>query len=355
MSAERFVEALARDCGMDAREIADLLWLVAHPPVTAPAAPEPIADSASEEVDETERPDPPQVSDPAPPAPPPDPSAVDDRRQNEADLAIDTARGQLPASTLPIRVPDPDVLDDTLPLVRALRPLLQQVEAGYAGGIDEVATVDRIAETEVWSPVLQPDFEPWFEVAIAIDISPSMTLWRRLLDELRRLLACYGGFRDLRVWELHPHADGIYLQAPSSRFSQENEASDGDRSDGVLLDPSVLRSADRRRLTIVFSDCTADYWWDGRMQPVLRRWGETMPVAVWQMLPDWMWSQAALGLGEYVTLRNAKRGATNAQLVPKFLSLRPFARVAARRGVGRSTRSADGFRAVVTTRADSLS
>jgi formylglycine-generating enzyme required for sulfatase activity len=360
MSTARFVEALAQDCDLDAREIADLLWLVAHPPVAEHAAAEPIADrdedvappidridSESEPV-ETSAPEPlPPVDSESEPvetsAPEPLPP-VDSESEPSADLATESLRGELPVSTQNIRVPDPDVLDETLSLVRALRPLLQQVEAGWARGIDEVATVDRIAETGVWSPILQPDFEPWLEVAIAIDVSASMTLWRRLLDELRRLLSCYGGFRDLRVWELQPKGDGIYLRSPSSE---------------ALLDPNVLRSTDRRRLTIVFSDCTADYWWDGRMQPVLRRWGETMPVAIWQMLPDWMWKQTALGLGEYVTLRNAKRGATNAQLQPKFLSLRPFARV--RRSAGRQDEGGvarpeapTACVSVVGTQADSL-
>jgi formylglycine-generating enzyme required for sulfatase activity len=305
MNTERFVKAL-RDYDLDPTEIADILWLALRQP-----------------QDRTELP--PEEPPPEEPPPPviesdlsrPEDSALDDlgetapeASENEPtfDIASQAPSGQLPHKALPISVPDARFLGETLPLVRALKPVLKQVDSATARQVNESATVDRIAETDIWSPVMQVDREPWFDVALVIDGSASMSLWRRLIEEVQRLLRCYGSFRDLRVWEL------VY---------QEGQVGVCALPDHTMRSPKTLLPPDNRRLTLVFSDCTADYWWNGSLQPILAQWGAAMPTTVWQVLPDWMWKRTALGVGDYVVIRNRIPGATNQELRPVYLSLRP--------------------------------
>ncbi|MEM9212916.1 MAG: SAV_2336 N-terminal domain-related protein [Cyanobacteria bacterium P01_F01_bin.150] len=229
-------------------------------------------------------------------------------QQSSFDIAAQDASGVLPEKAVPISVPDAGFLEETLPLVRALRPILKQIASETVSYVDEAATVDRIAETNIWSPVLQPDYEPWFDVAFVIDSSASMHLWERLIQDIQRLLRCYGSFRDFRVWQLKVTEGQVGICAVP---------------DQVMRHPRALLAPDGRRLTLVFSDCTAEYWWDGTLQPMLALWGESMPTSIWQVLPDWMWKRTALGVGEYVAIRNRIPGATNGELNPIFLSLRP--------------------------------
>jgi formylglycine-generating enzyme required for sulfatase activity len=46
-----------------------------------------------------------------------------------------------------------------------------------------------------------------------------------------------------------------------------------------------------------------------------------MPIAIWQMLPEWMWQRTALGRGTYVAVRNSIPGAINSQLKAEVLGL----------------------------------
>lgn len=315
MSTEQFVAALT-EYQLDPTEIAEVLWLALRlPPVESD-------DEADEDnqVDDADALSGDDIGDQS------DTDDVEDTDLNHQDdeesddtsddsfpIAPELPSGILPKQALPISIPDADILDDTLPLVRALKPLLKQIESQVNSSVNEVETVDRIAETDIWSPVLNPDYEPWFEVALVIDGSPAMSLWQRLIQDIQRLLRCYGSFRDFRVWQLVVDDEAVGIRPHSE-------------TDPVVRSPSFLFAPDARRLILVFSDCTADYWWKGTLQRVLAEWGASTPTAIWQVLPEWMWKRTALGVGEYVAVRNHQAGAQNTRLTPVFLSLRAAVR-----------------------------
>lgn len=313
ISTEQFVAALT-EYKLDPTGIAEVLWLALHQPRSEMfEASEPVVDdedvdledgAADAETDESEQKtvDPPEQTG--------DDAAEED---NSFGLAPETPSGILPERALPISVPDAGFLDETLSLVRAMKPLLKQIESQLLSYVNEVATVERIAETDIWSPVMDPGYEPWFDVALVIDSSPAMSIWQRLIQDIQRLLRCYGSFRDFRVWQLVVTDGEPGLCAASS-------------PEPAARSPKALLPPDARRLVLVFSDCTANYWWNGSLQPTLEMWGNATPTAIWQVLPDWMWKRTALGIGEYVTVRNHIPGTSNSKLTPVFLSLRSVAR-----------------------------
>jgi formylglycine-generating enzyme required for sulfatase activity len=315
MSTEQFVAALT-EYQLDPTEIAEVLWLALKlPPVESDD--EADQDDPTDDADDLSGGDTDDQFD-ADDVQDADLNESDDESANDSPddafpIAPELPSGILPKQALPISIPDADILDDTLPLVRALKPLLKQIESQVNSYINEVETVDRIAETDIWSPVLNPDYEPWFEVALVIDGSPAMSLWQRLIQDMQRLLRSYGSFRDFRVWQLVVNGGDVGIRPTAE-------------ADAVVRSPSVLLAPDARRLILVFSDCTADYWWEGKLQPALAQWGASTPTAIWQVLPDWMWKRTALGVGEYVAVRNHQAGAQNTRLTPVFLSLQGAAR-----------------------------
>lgn len=207
----------------------------------------------------------------------------------------------LPPNYKPILVPDAPALSQALQLARSLRPLARQIEVGMPKILDEEATVDSIAETGVWQPVLKPDSELWLDVALIFDTSPSMCLWQRLGVDLHRLLSRYGEFRDVRVWQLHPTANG------SIHLTSRNK---------TVHKPSELLTGDRRRLVVIISDCVSLAWHDGKMRDLIATWSAKLPTVVFQVFPERLWSRTALARSVTVEFKGNQPGQPSDRLQP---------------------------------------
>jgi formylglycine-generating enzyme required for sulfatase activity len=206
--------------------------------------------------------------------------------------------GVLPPQTLPVWLADPAMLTDSLAIIRALKPLLQKVATGTGKRLDEAATVETIARTDLWLPILKPEQAPWFDIVLVVDRGSSMHIWQRLVKDVVRILRSYGAFRDVQVFDLMVDAEVQLLSKPDRP---------GHR-------PSEVIDQQGRRIVIVLSDCAGKYWWDGTLLPTLQAWGKVMPTVVWQMLPAWMWRRTALGRGTAIAIANNIPGVENQRL-----------------------------------------
>ena len=218
--------------------------------------------------------------------------------------------GVLPPQVLPVYLADPAMLTDSLAIIRALKPLLQKVAAGIGKRLDESATVDNVARTRLWLPILEPEQEPWFDIILVVDRGSSMHIWQRLVKDVVRILRRYGAFRDVQVFDLvvnqaEPSTDRAKADDRVRLLSKPHRP--GHR-------PSELIDQRGRRIVIVLSDCAGTYWWDGTLLPMLQAWGKIMPTVVWQMLPPWMWKRTALGRGTAVAISNDIPGVANQRL-----------------------------------------
>ena len=239
----------------------------------------------------------------------------------------------LPPNYKPIAIPDAPALSQALLLARALRPLARQVAIGLPTVLDEAATVDRIAETGVWQPVLKPESELWLDVALVFDTSPSMSLWQRLGADVQKLLSRYGEFRDVRTWKLR-HVDGTV------ELTAQN---------GVECKPKELRVGDRRRLVVIISDCVAAAWHNGEMQKLVEVWSSQLPTVVFQVFPERLWARTALARSVTVEFQGRQEGLASDDL-------RPFARSVWDRDRVRSSARRDKVRLpVVSLEYDALS
>jgi formylglycine-generating enzyme required for sulfatase activity len=217
----------------------------------------------------------------------------------KANLAVATPQaGILPPQTLPVWLADPAMLQDSLAIVRALKPLLQQASAGMGKRLDEPATVDNIARTSLYLPVMQPEQEPWFDIVLVVDRGSSMHIWQRLVKDIVRVLRHYGAFRDVQVFDLVVNQAGRFTTTTNDAIQLISKPQRPGHRPSELIDQSG------RRIVMVLSDCAGVYWWDGTLLPMLQEWGKVMPTVVWQMLPAWMWKRTALGRGTAVALNN---------------------------------------------------
>ncbi|GCA76323.1 serine/threonine-protein kinase pkn1 [Microcystis aeruginosa NIES-2520] len=207
--------------------------------------------------------------------------------------------------SLTFPVDNPSDLGSSLSLARALKTLLRRVPTQDRPSIlDEVRTVESFAATDqkILNPVFKLTLEPWLELALVFDRSPSMDIWHQTLADLKTVLQHYGIFRDVQVWQLAFKENNLFLYKGLSKTNSR------------VYHPKELLNPNGRRLIVVVSDCVASYWRDGRMFPLLKLWSQSSPLAILQMLPEWLWLKTGLGLGAKVTLFSDEPGLTNSRL-----------------------------------------
>ncbi|GAA2729398.1 FxSxx-COOH system tetratricopeptide repeat protein [Actinocorallia aurantiaca] len=279
---------------LSAEEIQDALWLVrlmserpaeARPPQaveeTSPVPPLPAHDASS----------PPGLEQASPVE-----QRVRTTQETEAALFL-TGRKDITSPRV-IRAPAPPALPRSLRLSRALRPLRVHVDSATEFHLDEEKTARRIAETGIWQPLTNPSPERLFDLAIVVDTSASMQVWRRTVEEFQALLEQLGAFRDVRVWRMN--TDGHRPLSPTP-------GSGSGRSPAQLVDPTG------RRIVLVVSDCIGGAWQDGRASALLERWGHSGPVAIVQPLPERLWWRCSAPV-EHVRFTAFASGAPNTLL-----------------------------------------
>jgi formylglycine-generating enzyme required for sulfatase activity len=206
----------------------------------------------------------------------------------------------LPPNYTPISIPDAPAISQALLLARALRPLARQISVGLPIILDEAETVDQIAETGIWQPVLKSEKELWLDVALIFDTSASMCLWQRLGKDVHRLLAHYREFRDVRIWLLQ-HKDGKV---------------DLTSRNGVVCKPKDLLVGDRRRLVVIVSDCVSSAWHNGNMRELIATWSGKLPTVVFHVFPERLWARTALARSITVEFQGRQPGVANHKLKP---------------------------------------
>ena len=294
---------------LSAQELAEILWLAQGLPSAVPAGGS--RRSARRAA----------VIQPVPPAPPADPdpapalnlppaglSAGDPLRHTLASFfpaPPEPQRGQrsagllpdqvLPSeadlrAVLPLRVQDVRLIADPKPFQVALQSLAAAepvaLDPRYRHQLDEGETVEAYARSQRLWPVYSPANEPRLSLVLLVDGGLSMQVWQRLADEWLALLMRSTMFRDVRAVALDPARPMAVLGA--------------------------LGGCDEEQVLLLLSDCSGPHWWHGgALQSLLRTLSLRYPLALLQVLPDWMWRRTALGIGRLVAVRNRQPFAAN--------------------------------------------
>ncbi len=278
---------------LDARGLAEALWLAQHLP-SRPAAGPP-ADRGERAAPVDEGTDPPERTgsgEPAtadrrldPGAPEPAEETPEPPAEELLPLHLRPPRSHRAEANpaAPLLAHAAPAIPDTLRLMRALRPLKRTVDSRHRLVLDEEATVRRIAERGIWLPVLRPAREPWLDLVLVADLGAGGQLWGRLALELSGVFRRLGAFRDVRLRHLHVDAEGRPWVTTSGRGAGSTP-----RSPSELIDPTG------RRLILLLTDGIGEAWRAGHLGEVVHRWGRAGPVAILQPLPAHLWERTAL-------------------------------------------------------------
>ncbi|MGD1701385.1 SAV_2336 N-terminal domain-related protein [Dapis sp. BLCC M229] len=307
---DELITALSQEVGMSGEEIADTIWLALQIQESPSGSVSSDFSLVKEDIGAMEN----KTTAPKLQPQTPDSNETPKNQDSEAQKAkiYPQSQQQTESLDLSFKTPNAPSLRQPLILARALKPLMRRIPAGTNFVLDETATIEGIANTRLWLPVLRPTLEPWLDLELVVDESISMQIWRQTIRDLEKLLKNYGIFRDVRAWGMTAK-DGEKVEirrgmgaAAKNKFP---------RSSKELIDGSS------RRLVLVVSDCVSSYWRDGKVTKALEIWGNSVPTAIIQMLPKWLWKRTALGRASEVRLRALTPGVSNQNLIAQEVSL----------------------------------
>ncbi|MFZ1029669.1 MAG: formylglycine-generating enzyme family protein [Limnoraphis robusta] len=212
---------------------------------------------------------------------------------------------QSPAKGLPLQVPAAPALLNSLEMGRALRPLMRKVPSPTGNVLDEEATVNQIAERDLWIPVTQPEPERWLDLELVVEESRSAFIWKETVGELQQLFETQGAFRNVRVWSLL-NSDA---QPQLVRRHRSGKPRQRQHSHRELIHPN------QRGAVILVSDCTSTVWQNASIHKWLKTWSEQSPTTVLQLFPEWLWDSTQLGTGRKLFGTAIAPGVANPRLI----------------------------------------
>ncbi|MEB3160798.1 MAG: formylglycine-generating enzyme family protein [Synechocystis sp.] len=232
----------------------------------------------------------------------------DDQNLDGEEIETDTGSGisksdldQEPG--LPINVPDPKVIKETLSLNRAARPLIRTISSAYERELNLTQTVNITAELSLGSPHLQvtPVYQPKriapLDAIVLVELHRSMVLWKTLKTELLEWLTRLGAYRDVRVLGFAFHPDPKHPHGGEVRLT-ENLKHPNDLN---LKAESIIAPRGDRQLFIL-SDCTSPAWYAGAYTRTLKEWSSRQCVCLLSPFAENFWHRTALNQGISVSL-----------------------------------------------------
>jgi formylglycine-generating enzyme required for sulfatase activity len=225
---------------------------------------------------------------------------------------------EVPEQGLPIQVQSAPALPDTREIARSLRPLMRKVPSLNRVEVDEIATVNRIAERDIWLPILKRSPERWFDLELVIEASEFSFIWQDTIDEFQHLLENQGAFRNVRTWYVRESDAGQPRLEVKKRQNVEVESDLSSRSPKELIDASG------RGLVLYISDCRSQIWQQGQVHDWLALWSKHCPTAIVQLLPERLWKQSELDVGFAVQAGSLMPGAVNSQLQVREIPTRTW-------------------------------
>lgn len=182
--------------------------------------------------------------------------------------------------------PDVGPRRDRAGLFRTLRPLKLYCSSPLFDELDERRTAEASADAGALILRFSQREERWVELAVLIDVSPSMALWQDPAWELLHVLSRLGTFRSVVAWSF----DGD--ETPVRFRSYPHRSATGARK---TISAEALAGSAERRTFLVISDGVGRAWRQADMAHVLGQLARHSHVSLIDPLPHRMWHRSGIG------------------------------------------------------------
>ena len=178
-------------------------------------------------------------------------------------------------------------------LIEALAPLQKPFLSLYdSQEVDEVATVDYVARTNIVNPIFKAKNENYYDLYLLIDISKSMFIWEETIEVFVEKLKIYAYFRTIKVF----YIDTQEIDAPVYTTKRKTHK--------VNFNVS---NSDGHALMFVVSDFIAPAWRKGDLFFNIFEKNEKLPTSLINMLPRRMWNGTVLANANFSKIHNPKK------------------------------------------------
>lgn len=190
-------------------------------------------------------------------------------------------------------------LPHKLEIGRLLRMLAKKIPSTTKFVVDELATVQLMADTGSLSMVYAPEKERWLNGILVVDSWPSMLMWEQTIYELEQLFTQLGLFHTLRKYRLITDEKKFTTHLSTFGFVQK------------LVEPHELIDLTQRSVIFVISDCYSPAWSNGEINQLLAILGQQHHVVIFNVLPEIQWLQTALSTARRVYVQSVKPNSPN--------------------------------------------
>jgi hypothetical protein len=192
-------------------------------------------------------------------------------------------------------------------IARAMQPFKRRVLSPVEQEPDEEATAERAADDRLWLPQMRPAPTRWLSLAVVVDASPSMEVWRPTVGAFIRLLKQHGSFSRCREFLIViPDESGGDGYGAGVRILSGSGV--GVRHPAELVDPSG------RQVILVLTDGHSAGWRSRRISALMRLWGRSGPLAIVNPYPQRYWHRTNLAPSR-AQVRAPRAVAPNARLM----------------------------------------
>ncbi|MBD2135805.1 formylglycine-generating enzyme family protein, partial [Sphaerospermopsis sp. FACHB-1094] len=215
-------------------------------------------------------------------------------------------------SGFPFPVAAAPAIDNSLEIGRSLRPFKRKLAARSRFILDEEATVNRIIERNIWTPVTKPAPERWLDLELVVEDSKSSFIWQGLIDELEQILEKQGAFRNIRCWIIPTENNPIVNNNNKLNLCRRYK---GGKLSQRQHQYKELIHPDKRGLVLIVSDCVSPLWKNHIFYQCLKDLSISQPTAILQFFPENLWDSTQLSLGRKIFAKSSKPGVVNQKLI----------------------------------------
>jgi len=178
------------------------------------------------------------------------------------------------------KIPTPRHYTQYNQFATVLKILRQQSYSLTDNVLDEDATVEYIANTQIWNVVTKPKQELKFTLNIIIEKSESMMVWEEMTKDFVSAVSGFIFFKNLKVY---------YLEESEKEFQLYS-----DKKCQSKVSVNVFHSLEQRNITMLMSDCISQPWSDRRGYKFLQNITQLTPFMILNMLPQRIWKRTIL-------------------------------------------------------------
>ncbi|WP_287138526.1 formylglycine-generating enzyme family protein [Crocosphaera sp.] len=185
-------------------------------------------------------------------------------------------------------------------ICRSLQNLRRKIPNNKTKEIEEEATVQFIAETELYEPIFKPQFKRSLSLSIIIELEKSVLIWYKVVEEIEQIFTNIRVFHEVNIFWMKTNEQKQVILQSSSKYNSEQSSPE-----------KIIKNSPDEQLIIIISDFASLHWYQNYYTNILDKWSQKALVTLLQLFPQRLWTRTALDRKKQVILQSPPMGSIN--------------------------------------------